>query len=233
MFDLDYNMAQWRKNQSVAQPIEAIDTIALRLRQEIDSLRKMSLSDEEAFHIARHRLGDREVLQSKADKGLSTSMWQTRLPWILGGFLVFTCMLMLVLMTSHVSTLVAREIGYGSASQVSVNNIAKVILIGVVLIGSLLILSASVRRWLKWLTRPADKLVEHSIFAALLLISTTFTLMAPTINIYWVLERLLISHHFRNVRSMDALLEQVWPVLIVIILCSLLISIRWLNLRRT
>lgn len=88
-FDLNQAILQWRQPlaSSPALRREDVDELEAHLRDAIASLEGKSLSAQEAFWIARHRLGQGEALQSEFGKVNVAQVWIERAMWmVLGSF---------------------------------------------------------------------------------------------------------------------------------------------------
>ena len=61
MFNLNEKIIKWRSNlaQSETLAVSDLDELENHLREEIEQLTTLKLSDEEAFLVASHRLGSR------------------------------------------------------------------------------------------------------------------------------------------------------------------------------
>jgi hypothetical protein len=91
MFDLNKEISSWRIGLSERQTCEKtdIDELEAHLREEIDQLKASKLSDQEAFWIARHRLGDTESLAAEFAKVNTSILWRKRLFWMVAGLLCY------------------------------------------------------------------------------------------------------------------------------------------------
>jgi hypothetical protein len=91
MFDLNNAINSWRMNLSEQQTCAKsdIDEMETHLREEIDSLTASKLSEQEAFLVATHRLGDADSLAAEFAKVNTSILWRKRLFWILAGMLTF------------------------------------------------------------------------------------------------------------------------------------------------
>ena len=91
MFDLNNAISSWRMNLSEKQTFAKsdIDEMETHLREEIDSLTSSNLSEQEAFLVATHRLGDTDSLAAEFAKVNTSILWRNRLFWILAGLLSY------------------------------------------------------------------------------------------------------------------------------------------------
>lgn len=88
-FQLDQALALWRAELSESGSIGSTDLAELEthLRDSFEELRKHELPDDEAFHLARRRLGGAEVAEEFA-KVDSDAVWAGRARWMIFGVLV-------------------------------------------------------------------------------------------------------------------------------------------------
>jgi hypothetical protein len=83
MFDLNDEIGKWRSNLAESQTLETsdIDELESHLREEIEQLVTAKLSQQEAFWVARHRLGDADSLAEEFAKINASVLWRKRLFW--------------------------------------------------------------------------------------------------------------------------------------------------------
>jgi hypothetical protein len=88
VFDLDQAMAAWRSRLLERQNCDASDAVELggHLLDEIERLRALGLSTEEAFWVACKRLGDPIALSAEFAKIDPLRPWRTQLIWMATGF---------------------------------------------------------------------------------------------------------------------------------------------------
>ena len=91
MFDLNNAINSWRMSLSEKQTCAKsdIDEMEAHLREEIDSLTASKLSEQEAFLVATHRLGDTDSLAAEFAKANTSILWRNRLFWMLAGILSY------------------------------------------------------------------------------------------------------------------------------------------------
>ncbi|MFB0554235.1 MAG: hypothetical protein ACETWQ_13085 [Phycisphaerae bacterium] len=89
MFDLNEQIIKWRSNLAQSQTLgnSDIDELESHLREEIENLTSLKLSDEEAFLIATHRLGSTDSLAEEYEKINRGVKFRHRLFWIATGVL--------------------------------------------------------------------------------------------------------------------------------------------------
>jgi hypothetical protein len=86
-FDLNQAIQRWRENlgQSPAFRAENLYELETHLRDSIETLMRMGLSDQESFLIANKRLGNNSTLEAEFANENATSIWLDRALWILLG----------------------------------------------------------------------------------------------------------------------------------------------------
>jgi hypothetical protein len=92
MFELNRQMDQWRDELTSSHSMDdrAVSELLAHLRDEVDALCRAGLSEEEAFWIARHRLGDATVIHAEFSKVNQAVMWRRRMIWLLLGYFIFS-----------------------------------------------------------------------------------------------------------------------------------------------
>lgn len=89
MSSLEQRIATWHARLA-GNPIyrtEDLDELEGHLRESVSALVQKGLSEEEAFWVAAHRLGEAEALGEEYGKVSTSARWRTRLLWVLGGYL--------------------------------------------------------------------------------------------------------------------------------------------------
>lgn len=89
MFNLNDEIGKWRSNLAESQTLETsdIDELESHLREEIEQLVTAKLSQQEAFWVARHRLGDAASLAEEFAKINASVLWRKRFFWAAAGLL--------------------------------------------------------------------------------------------------------------------------------------------------
>jgi len=91
MFDLNEKIAKWRSNLAQSETLAGsdIDELENHLREEIEQLTILKLSDEEAFMVAAHRLGSTDNLAAEYGKINSGMKLRRRLSFMIAGVLAY------------------------------------------------------------------------------------------------------------------------------------------------
>lgn len=86
-FDLNTEIRRWRQNLSASPQFyaENLEELESHLREGVAALRGQGLSAEEAFLVARRRLGGAPALESEFAKINAHAVWLNRLLWMLLG----------------------------------------------------------------------------------------------------------------------------------------------------
>jgi len=108
MFSLNQAITNWRQNfkQFDQFSCDDIDELESHLRDEISVLKSKNLTDEEAFILANHRLGDPMGIKSEYQKVHPNQIWKNRFFWMLTGFVSIVLLKSLVELTAKVMVLV-------------------------------------------------------------------------------------------------------------------------------
>jgi hypothetical protein len=107
MFDLNQELTKWRDSlaESEALSVSAIDELENHLREEIESLVSRDLSEEEAFWLARRRLGGACDLVGEFAKINKSVVLRARLFWMVAGALTYILAMQSGLAASKLSVL--------------------------------------------------------------------------------------------------------------------------------
>lgn len=87
MFDLNEQIAKWRSGLAESEKCSKadIDELESHLREEIDNLTPAGLSQQEAFVVAKGRLGDTASLENEFAKVNGGYMFRNRVFWMVAG----------------------------------------------------------------------------------------------------------------------------------------------------
>ena len=88
MFDLKQKIEAWRDEQLKHNALSYADVAELQAHLEfsIDDLAAVGLSEEEAFYVAKHRLGDPHALIDEYGKVNPAPIWRKRFLWLVSGY---------------------------------------------------------------------------------------------------------------------------------------------------
>jgi hypothetical protein len=104
---------QWRAGLAGSELLGSSDVNELEshLREEMEHLKTTGLSDEEAFLVARHRLGDTATLEQEFAKVAPHRRFAKRLSWMAIGVLGYFLALHLSLWATNASTMLGYVAG--------------------------------------------------------------------------------------------------------------------------
>jgi len=104
MFDLNEQIIKWRSNLAQSETLGSsdIDELESHLREEIESLKCLKLSDEEAFLVSTYRLGDTACLSDEYAKINRGKRFRQNVSWMITGILTY-------LLATHFATAVSKD----------------------------------------------------------------------------------------------------------------------------
>ena len=133
MFDLKQQINKWRAQLAISEAYQDSDLEELEghLMDEIDNFRKNNkLGEEEAFVIARHRIGDAAVLTDEFRKVNTNIIWKNRLTWVLGGYCFFTLANIVISALSQTFTILGAAHGLAPNILFQLDLLLKVLILG-------------------------------------------------------------------------------------------------------
>lgn len=115
MSQLERRLSAWRESIGRAGTLtrDDIEELELHLRDSVESLSRVGLTEEEAILVALRRIGDPTVLAVEYRKVNPGLAWARRWYWMTAGFLAFTLAIGCVRLLSHAGAWFA--LGTGSA----------------------------------------------------------------------------------------------------------------------
>lgn len=89
MFELERSIQNWKQAFPPGSSIgeEGVQEVEAHLRDSIERLQSIGLSDREAFAVGAHRLGVTADLESEFAKNRPVSAWRSRLAWMFSGYI--------------------------------------------------------------------------------------------------------------------------------------------------
>lgn len=117
MFDLNQALNQWRA-QLASEPLDKMDLIELEdhLCSEMDDLACRGLTEEEAFVMAKYRLGEDHSLSHEFVKTNPWPKWRQRFFWALVGILGYNVLGSLARLISNGAGMAAMFLGASGTS---------------------------------------------------------------------------------------------------------------------
>ena len=225
MFDLNKAISSWRMGLSERQTCEKsdIDELETHLREEIDSLTASKLSEQEAFLVATHRLGDPDSLAAEFAKVNGGYILRNRFFWMAAGMLAYLLAKCLAGAAGNGGVLAARLGGLGAYSAGLLGAAA-----GALGFGIMLLLAYSVcRRNMKTLSfdRLAGDLRGKIILLTSLVVSVVI-LGAAQVLFSVLIQRIMSLDEVGRVMLISAYLRFAFPILLPVVLMVLLIRLR-------
>jgi len=104
MFNLNEQINRWRSNLAQSETLgnSDIDELESHLREEIENLTTLKLSEEDAFLIATHRLGSTESLAEEYEKINHGKRFRQNVSWMITGILTY-------LLATHFATAISKD----------------------------------------------------------------------------------------------------------------------------
>lgn len=92
MFELERSIQNWKQTFHPGSSIgtESVQEVEAHLRDSIERLQNIGLSDREAFAVGAHRLGVTADLESEFAKNQPVAAWRSRLAWMFGGYIAIS-----------------------------------------------------------------------------------------------------------------------------------------------
>lgn len=102
MFDLNAQLKKWSSQLKKSESFKAtdIDELEDHLLEKTKSLQEKGLTEEEGFWVAVHQTGDPDSFNGEYRKVNLRTIWQKRLFWIFGGYVLITALHKLVTIPS-------------------------------------------------------------------------------------------------------------------------------------
>lgn len=113
MFQLEKSLIDWKKKLSDSNSLTSsdIEELESHLLDEIDALKKKTLTEEEAFYVACSRIGSVDLLTSEYSIVNSNFLWIKKFLWLLSGYLMISFSEKLVAsLTIFIATTFFKEI---------------------------------------------------------------------------------------------------------------------------
>ena len=229
MFNLNEQIGRWRENLGQSQTLGTadIDELESHLRQEIESLQRLNLSDEEAFLIAGRRLGSAASLTGEFAKVNRAGVLRHRLTWMILGILVYLPATFFIVSAGTAGIWLASikgVTGYGLAVLALVSNVA---ILGVVLCLCYAFWCCALRsaRFKKWSKHVTIRRILLVTLLAFLVVEAVSRVALPVIAF-----RVLDPAQGAQAAQISAWTRLAWstmlPVILVIVLIKLAASSR-------
>lgn len=226
MFDLNDQIIKWRSSLADSQTLERsdIDELEGHLREEIEHLTALKLSQEEAFYVALHRLGDTGSLTEEFGKINGSVLWSKRLFWAGAGLFCYEVAKHVGLAASHVGILLASLVGIRGYGLNVVEVVAQGTFFGAVILG-LYQMGRTRHMQGEWFCRLAS-----SVWGKVALFGSVLGIVAMTLAArvfaQAAVARLLGPTQLGQLALLGAYEQLVWIVIVPLILLTALILLR-------
>lgn len=151
-FDIEKKIAKWIErfgNSETVRPENARE-MESHLRDAVSELVGKGLSEQEAFSVATHRLGDAKALHQEFGKVNGGDIWRKRLIWMLGGYFLISLIFKFSDAVSSFSAIFVARVFPLSGSSLGYTKLAVEFACLILLfVGSLLLLSCGNHVYLK------------------------------------------------------------------------------------
>jgi hypothetical protein len=232
MFNLNDEISKWRSSLAESQTLETsdIDELESHLREEIEQLVTAKLSQQEAFWVARHRLGDADSLAEEFAKINASVLWRKRLFWAGTGLLCYEMAKHVGLAASHVTVLLGSLVGIRGYGLNVVEVLTQGTFFGAVILGLYRICRTKDMQG-EWFSRVAG-----SVWGKLALFGGVLGIVAMTlaarIFAQAAVARLLGVRELGQLALLGAYEQLVWIVIVPLILLTVVMYLRPSRLRR-
>ena len=225
MFDLNEEITKWRRSLAESEKCSKadIDDLENHLHEEIDHLTPAGLSQQEAFVVAKGRLGDTGSLENEFAKVNGGYILRNRLFWMAAGafaYLVATC---LAGASGNAGAFVGGLVGLGAYSAAVVGIAAGALGYGVVLLLACLA------------CRPDSKLLRFNLLAGGLkgkvviftyLVAAVLVLGGATVLFSMLIVRTMSPDYIGRMSLVSAYLKLALRILLPVVLMAALIKLR-------
>ncbi len=224
MFDLNQEIAVWRKNLVQCQTVgnSSLDELESHLREEIESLKQSRLSVEEAFLLAAHRLGSPAGLAREFAKVNWGFVLRHRLSWMITGILAYLLATQFIAFAEKALIWLASSRGvrgYGLGFVALASNVA---LLGVVLSLCCFLWHRALRssRFRKWTRQFTTRLILLVMVLAFLVIESTSRIALPVVAF-----RVLGPAQYGQTAQVFAWTQLAWSIFLPVVLVLVLIRL--------
>ena len=226
MFELNEEIAKWCAMLAGSGKLNKSDINELEghLREEIEQLTALKLSEDEAFIVARHRLGGTEALSDEFAKVNRAAIFRMRCFWVGVGLLSYELAKHAGLIVSNVGVLLAALFGVRGYLLSVAEVIAQGIFFGVVIL--VLYLIARMKDiQCGWFSRAAGcALGKVALFGSVFVVIVA--MRAGRVFIQMAMVRLLGAREFGELALLQQYKGLVWIVIVPLILLGIIIGLR-------
>ena len=225
MFDLNEEIRKWRRaileNQTCTN--SDLDELESHLRDEMAQLQDSSLSEQEAFWVAAHRLGDTGALAKEFAKVNESFLWRKRCFWATLGIASYLAAVHMSVANSRIYLWLGSLAGLKGYTLAIVESLVTIMLFGLFVF---LVYKFGKRQRTRTLFyRAADTSKGRFILFAGAFVLTAIVL-ATKVFISGMVARTLGFQQFRPVLIVQAWFTVAFSALIPLVLMAILIALR-------
>ena len=226
MFELNEEIAKWCAMLAGSGKLDKsdIDELEEHLREEIDRLTALKLPEDEAFIVARHRLGGTEALSDEFAKVNRAAIFRRRCFWAGVGLLCYELAMHAGSIASNAGVLLASLLGVRGYLLSAAEVIAQGIFFSVVILVLYLIAGTKDIKG-GWFSRAAG-----TVRGKVVLFGSVFVVIvamfASRIFIQIATARLLSVSEFGELALLQQYKGIVWIVFVPLILLGIIIGLR-------
>jgi hypothetical protein len=221
MFDLNDAIQQWRGRLGEACGRSDLEELETHLLEEMEALRASGLSEQEAFWVGTHRLGDPQSLVKEYAKINTLVRWKPRIFWMAAGVLGYFILNSFSVATGKLLACALLFTGLNGTMLGIADCLGMFFLLG----GAFYLLYLSAKHG--WFQKSFSNIVKSNkgrilFFTAMILVFNLIRLVAPAAN--WLMQtRLLTPSEYGNNVIISIIVYPIFwslvlPILLIIIM---------------
>lgn len=225
MFDLNEEITNWRitlaESEKCSRP--DIDELETHLREEIDHLTPAGLSQQEAFVIAKGRLGDTTSLENEFAKVNGGYILANRLFWMAAGAFAYMAAFRVAGASSAAAVFIGSQVGLQLYGAAALGIVAGALAYGVILL--LVCLACRPHSNLfRFRTFSGNRRGKIVLFASLFVM--VLALSGTAILFRWLIVRTMSMHDIGRLGMVSAYVGVILSFLLPVVLLAVLIKLR-------
>ncbi|MBW8034810.1 MAG: hypothetical protein FVQ79_03935 [Planctomycetes bacterium] len=225
MFDLSKEISNWRTKLSQKQTCidTDLDELESHLKDEMDQLEKKDLSQQEAFLVAAHRLGDTDALADEFAKVNKSLLLRKKLFYAVCGIFAFMSATYVATAFSKISLLLATLHGYRGYTAATIEMVSKsAVFVLMILLWYIVTIKMDPdgRRFSKTADTRKGKLVLLMMAFLLIVVHMSAIYVPPA-----VIVRTLGAQEYRQI-IMPAMFMQIGWMFMPVVIMALVIYLR-------
>ncbi len=225
MFDLNEQIIKWRNNLAQSETLAGsdIEELESHLREEIEQLTGLKLSDEEAFLIATHRIGTTDSLSAEYEKINSSMKFRRRLSLMIAGILAYLLATYFATSASKGFIWIAAAGGIRGYTLGFVGFISQILTLVATFFFGYFICKLILHRpgFRKQINQLTTRLILLTLLLVFLIIITVSRIFFPVMAV-----RIMSAQEYGQVARALAYTKLLWSVLLPALLVMLLIKLR-------